>query len=273
MQSRRLFFGLALLVAAAASAWSPRPALRHPPAAAPPSHEPLRPPLISPCRTSTPLLAASTGSGKVALQVDLGDDGEPKGTCRLLFNPLLARSELLVLDDLRVPLGMVIEEMDDGTIVAKGALPGYSANGFVEDGDLIRAVTAYRKVVADAPMWQQMMSYTPVGKMALKRLIFRTEGARYDDVREAIASHSEDEGGNGKVTLVIERAVNATTLPTPRDAAPAALEPLQEVIKKDLARKPVTKGIEEELEAMTPQERAQRLFDLGFDVPPPGSDE
>ena len=34
-------------------------------------------------------------------------------------------------------------------------------------------------------MWQQLFSYTPSGKLELKRLFFRTEGATFDDVREA----------------------------------------------------------------------------------------
>ena len=204
-----------------------------------------------------------------AVTVDLGPDGEPKGRSQLKFRPMLDRSDLILIDELRVPLGMVIEEADDGSIVVQGALPGYSANGVVEPGDLIRAVTAYREVIADAPMWQQMMSYTPVGKVALKRLIFRTEGARYDDVRDAIASHRQEDGGNGLVTLVVERAVNASTPLAPREDAPAGLEPLQDVIKRDLQKKPVTKGVEEELKQLSPSERAQRLFDLGFDVPDP----
>ena len=36
-----------------------------------------------------------------------------------------------------------------------GALPGYSAFEKVEQGDLLRAVTAYAAVAGDAPMWQQ----------------------------------------------------------------------------------------------------------------------
>ena len=39
-----------------------------------------------------------------------------------------------------------------------GALPGYSAFEQVEQGDLLRAVTAYAAVAGDAPMWQQAAS-------------------------------------------------------------------------------------------------------------------
>jgi len=269
----------ALLVVAEASAWSstflstrasapPLALYRRPPRTLPPCRWP--PTLLRgrPARAPHPLAGADL-SRRVALEVDLGVDGEPKGTCRLIFTPLLERSNLIVLDELRVPLGMLIEEADDGRIVVTGALPGYSAIGRIEPGDLIRAVTAYRGVVADAPMWQQMMSYTPVGKVAMKRLIFRTEGARYQDVRDAIASHREEEGGNSLVTLVVERQVNASTPLAPRGDIPQGLEPLQEVIKRDLQRRPVSKGIEEELQTLSPAERARRLFELGFDVPPP----
>ena len=40
-------------------------------------------------------------------------------------------------------------------LVSQGALPGYGAIGQVEEGDLVRAVTAFASVVGDAPMWQQ----------------------------------------------------------------------------------------------------------------------
>ena len=90
---------------------------------------------------------------KVAIEVDLGAEGEPRGTSRLLFEPRLDRSSFVVLD-LRVPLGMLIEETDEGDIAVTGALPGteYSAFGQVATGDLVRAVTAYEQVVGDAPM-------------------------------------------------------------------------------------------------------------------------
>ena len=92
-----------------------------------------------------------SSAGKVAVEIDLGEDGEPKGVSRLTFTPKLRRSQLLQVD-LRVPLGMVIEETKDGDILVTGALPGYSAIKQVEPGDLIRAVTAYREVLTGAPM-------------------------------------------------------------------------------------------------------------------------
>jgi len=208
-----------------------------------------------------------SGSGKVAVEVDLGADGEPKGVSRLTFTPKLRRSQLLQVD-LRVPLGMVIEETDRGDIIVTGALPGYSAIKQVESGDLIRAVTAYREVLTGAPMWQQVISYTPVGKMQIKRLVFRTEGATYADVRDSIASHRVEEGGNGMVTLLLERAVNASTPETPRDAQPPSLEPLQDVIMRDLRKAPVNDEVEEQIKTMSPQERARRLFELGMGPDP-----
>ena len=210
--------------------------------------------------------AASSPSGKVSLSVDLGADGEPAGVSRLIFTPRLPRSEFLELN-LRVPLGMVIEETEAGDIVVEGTLPGYGANGQVEPGDLVRALTAYRQVVSGAPMWQQVISYTPVGEIKTKRLIFRTEGATYADVRDAIASHRQEEGGNGMVTLVVERARDEGTPPTqPRDAEPIGLEPLGDVIKRDLQKKAVKDELTEAVERPSASERAKRLLDLGFDV-------
>ena len=120
---------------------------------------------------------------KVTVDVDLGANGEPKGEQRLFFKPLLPRSEFVLLE-LRVPLGLLIEEqqlsspqqllVDElasggstpagavgggaGTIQVTGALPGFSAFNKVEKGDLLRAVTAYAAVAGDAPMWQQVAS-------------------------------------------------------------------------------------------------------------------
>ena len=91
-------------------------------------------------RTSRPVAAVGK---KVRLTVDLGKDGEPKGETSVVFTPLLPRS-VFVQVDLRVPLGMVIEETekDDpypGRVIVTGALPGYSANGKVLAGDFVRA--------------------------------------------------------------------------------------------------------------------------------------
>lgn len=179
------------------------------------------------------------GPAKKAVEVDLGSDGEPKGRSRLLFNPLLERSELILLQ-LPTPLGLLIEESADhgGTIVCTGALPGYSSFGTVEENDLLRAVTGYAMVAGDAPMWQQVTSGTPVGDVALKRCIFRTDGATsYSDVRSAIASHRPGDGGNGIVTLVVERALNSST-PEGPPAERTKLEPLQDVIARDFAAPP-----------------------------------
>lgn len=226
-----------------------------------------RSPRPTPSRTGPIVASASSPSaGRVALSVDLGADGEPSGVSRLIFAPRLARSEFVQLN-ISVPLGLRIIETDDGDILIEGALPGYGADGQVEPGDLVRAVTAYRQVVSGAPMWQQVISYTPVGEIKTKRLIFRTEGATYADVRDAIASHRQEEGGNGMVTLVVERARDEGTPPTqPRDAEPIGLEPLGDVIKRDLQKKAVKDELTEAVERPSASERAKRLLDLGFDV-------
>ena len=115
-------------------------------------------------------------------------------------------------------------------------------------------------------MWQQVMSYTPRGKLELKRLFFRTEGATFADVKDAIASHRIEDGGDGIVTLVVERAVEAgAPLTQPRDAAPPTLEPLGDVIKRDLQKKPAADGLSDELDKASKQDRVRRLFDLGAD--------
>jgi hypothetical protein len=160
----------------------------------------------------------------VRLDIDLGQSGEPKGVSTINFVPLLPDSEIFVMR-LGLPLGMLIEVVEDGgssiagtwfqntRVVIKDALPGYSACKSVQKGDLLRAVSAYRTVVV-APggfsAWRQLTSYTPVGEVQLRRLIFKTEGASYDDVRDAIKSHNE---GDRIATLVIERAREPSAIP------------------------------------------------------------
>ena len=207
----------------------------------------------------------------VPINVDLGPDGEPKGINRLFFKPRLPRSEILVVN-LTIPLGLLIEEREtDGAIVVTGALPGFGAIGAVEEGDLVRAVTAYASVAGDAPMWQQVTSGTPIGDVARRRLIFKTEGATFANVRDAIASHRRDDDDDGfrgsaagrpdQVTLVLERASNASS--TPQGGERAQLESLQDVLKRDLATPP---GQEAGQGARgkpppSPAERARRIFD------------
>jgi hypothetical protein len=158
----------------------------------------------------------------VRLDIDLGPSGEPKGVSTINFTPLLPDSDIFVLQ-LGLPLGMLIEVVEAGggsiagnwfqntRVLVQDALPGYSACRSVQKGDLLRAVSAYRSVVV-APQgfsaWRQLTSYKPVGEVQLRRLIFKTEGASYDDVRDAIKSHNE---GNRIATLVIERARKPST--------------------------------------------------------------
>lgn len=154
------------------------------------------------------------------IEVDLGPEGDPKGLTSIKLDPLLKRSKFLVVQ-LGLPLGMLIEVEDDGAgsaagnwyqktrVVITDALPGYSAHGTVQKGDLLRAMTAYRVVKAQAEggfsAWKQVTSGTPVGEPVLRRLVYKCEGATYEQVREAIASHNE---GNRIATLVIERPLD-----------------------------------------------------------------
>ena len=203
-------------------------------------------------------MLARTSVGRVPVSVDLGDNGEPKGTSEVLFTPLLDRSVMLQFD-LRVPLGLVIEEQDDGVLLVTGALPGYGSFGKIEVGDVVRAVTGYREIIVGGSMLSQMMSYTPVGKPELRRLLFRTDPgqASFSDVYDAIGSHRQAEGGNGVATIVVERAVNETTPVAPLDTRPLAVEPLKDVILADLKKAPADG---DGLDQLSPLERARRLL-------------
>lgn len=166
--------------------------------------------------------------------VDLGKDGAPPGRNRIFLRPSVPRSELHVLQ-LRVPLGLLIEETTDhgGAVVVSGALPGFSALGAVEVGDVVRGVTAYAPVLAGAPMWRQVASGTPVGTTSARRCFFRVDDStRYADVRDAVASHAPTRGGDGEVTLVVERAARRGAPLAPR-AAPKRI-PLKTLVMDDL---------------------------------------
>ncbi|KAL1521470.1 hypothetical protein AB1Y20_021132 [Prymnesium parvum] len=168
---------------------------------------------------------------RLTVEVDLGAEGEPAGVTRLVLSPRLDRSDVEVLS-LPLPLGLLVEERE-GAVVVTGTLPGYSAHGAVGEGDVLRAVSAYARVVGGAPMWRQVASGTPLGARRLRRLLFRADGATYAEVREAIASHRRDAGGNGVVSLVLERAVGEGKPLSPR-VAPPPIEPLQDVVARDL---------------------------------------
>ena len=205
-----------------------------------------------------------TASETIGLEVDLGSDGEPAGPQAMYLKRLLPRSELLVVP-LRVPLGLLIEESAShgGTVEVTGALPGFSALGHVEAGDLVRGVTAYRQVIAGAPMWQQVTSGTPMGTMSLKRCFFKVDAqTTYADVRDAIASHRTSDGGDGQVTLVLERAVNASTPLSPAPQLAPRLAPLQDVVLGDLGRAP-SKGPADELGKASAGKRIRGLLGVG----------
>ncbi|KAL3913005.1 MAG: hypothetical protein SGPRY_008137, partial [Prymnesium sp.] len=183
-------------------------------------------------QSQTEVVRPSSSDDRIAVKLDLGDNGEPRGPTQLLLKPLLPRSDLIKVE-LRVPLGLLIEETPDGRIVVTGTLPGYGSEGQVSEGDVVRALTAYSEVVTGGPMWQQVASGTPTGKRQLKRLAFTTEGATYVDVRNAIASHRQSEGGNDIVTLVLERAVAEGSPLAPRPI-PEPIQSLPDVVFRDL---------------------------------------
>ena len=173
-------------------------------------------------------------TGLVAVSVDLGQDGEPAGVARLNLRPRRRRSDILLLERMRLPLGLVIEEVA-GEIVVTGALPGYGAVGQAAEGDVVRGLTAWAPVLAGSPMWQQVTSGTPLGTRQLKRVLFSADGATFGDVRGAIASHRADAGGDGYATLIVERVREegepaGAVSPSQRPS----LEPLGAVLARDL---------------------------------------
>ena len=101
--------------------------------------------------------------------------------------------------------------------------------------------------------------------MQLKRCFFRIDkDARWGDVRDAIASHRTSEGGDGIVTLVLERPVEDDSAPLAREPATAKIAALQDIVLEDLKRGPA-KGLEEELKKRDLGQRVGGLFDTGDD--------
>lgn len=128
------------------------------------------------------------------------------GPLEASFEPLLPRSELLCVR-LDMPLGMVVEEAEDG--IAKGnpfvadIADGSSAdNGGVEVGDIVRATTSVIMGM-EYPPWQLMLG--GVGRPKLQKVLIPTQGEPFDKVSAAIVSNSRDAKGNGQVIFVLER--------------------------------------------------------------------
>ena len=89
---------------------------------------------------------------------------------------------------------------------------------------------------------------------------------RYANIRDAIASHRADESTESDtVTLVLERAVNASAWREPPRGARATLEPLQDVIFRDLQKGAVA-GVEKELDKLSVPERVGRLLSPDDDI-------
>ena len=89
---------------------------------------------------------------------------------------------------------------------------------------------------------------------------------RYANIRDAIASHRADESAESDtVTLVLERAVNASAWRESPRGARATLEPLQDVILRDLQKGAVA-GVEKELDKLSVPERVGRLLSPDDDI-------
>ena len=57
-------------------------------------------------------------------------------------------------------------------------------------------------------------------------------------MRDAIASHRTSEGGDGIVTLILERPVNSSAPLAPRESITPKLAPLQDIVLDDLRQGP-----------------------------------
>ena len=89
---------------------------------------------------------------------------------------------------------------------------------------------------------------------------------RYANIRDAIASHRADESAESDtVTLVLERAVNASVWRDSPRGARATLEPLQDIIFRDLQKGAVA-GAEKELDQLSVPERVGRLLSPDDDI-------
>ena len=80
-----------------------------------------------------------------------------------------------------------------------------------------------------------------------------------DDSPQCNLVKEQPEGGDGVVTLVVERAVDETEQLAPREAG--QLQPLREVIFRDLSLPMQGDRVEDELNQLSPAARARMLFD------------
>ena len=100
--------------------------------------------LVATDAEAAPPPASSSAGDTMVLEIDLGDEGEPKGVSRLFFRPLLPRSDLLQIT-LRMPLGLLISEAQ-GSILVDGTLPGTSRAILLYHSSEMHSASGLRRV-------------------------------------------------------------------------------------------------------------------------------
>jgi len=141
--------------------------------------------------------------------IRLVDVSMAPGPLEASFVPVLpdGTSQLLCVR-LDMPLGMLIEEAEEGEAAAGNPVVGElledssAAAGGVAEGDVIRATTGVIMGMS-YPTWQLMMG--GVGKPSLQKVLMPTEGEPFEKTMAAIGSNSQAQQGNGQVVLVLER--------------------------------------------------------------------
>ena len=137
------------------------------------------------------------------------------GPLEASFTPVLpAGTSQLLCVRLNMPLGMLIEEAEEGEAAAGNPVVGEllddssAAAGGVAEGDVIRATTGVIMGMS-YPTWQLMMG--GVGKPSLQKVLMPTSGEPFEKTMAAIGSNAQAQQGNGQVVLVLERKLPSTS--------------------------------------------------------------
>ncbi|WIA21859.1 hypothetical protein OEZ85_004235 [Tetradesmus obliquus] len=129
--------------------------------------------------------------------------------------PLSDPNSRLVQAEINFPLGLVIERVDDEAVVTEVSAGSAAEAAGCCVGDVVRATSAMTMQMVYPTM---NIMFGGVGRPALVKILVPTAKAPFPKVLDAVRSNSTAQGGDGSITLVLERRDGSR----PAEAAAAA---------------------------------------------------
>jgi hypothetical protein len=100
------------------------------------------------------------------------------------------------------PLGLVLENVDDEVVVTEVSEGSAAAAAKVRVGDVVRATSAVTMQMTYPTM---NIMFGGVGRPKLVKILLPTSKAPFHKVMDAVRSNSPAQGGDGSISLVLER--------------------------------------------------------------------